>query len=218
MDFKLNFEQEAIQKAAQEFAVGEFDREVALEHERSHTFPIDIWKKACELGFVGIHYPDEYGGQDYGVLENALVVEAFCRQDSGLGIALANVDSSAEMILRFGTHEQKEKYLIPIARGEAISSGAFTEPDHGSDITGMSTTAVRQGDEYVINGTKTFITNGPISHFAIVLCQTKPMHNRRISASPRSLWRRRLPGLRHRTWATKWEIRWWRRGNFPSMR
>ena len=174
MDFKLNFEQEAIQKAAQEFAVGEFDREVALEHERSHTFPVDIWKKACELGFVGIHYPDEYGGQDYGVLENVLVVEAFCRQDSGLGIALANVDSSAEMILRFGTHEQKEKYLIPIARGEAISSGAFTEPDHGSDITGMSTTAVRQGDEYVISGTKTFITNGPISDFVIVLCQTKP--------------------------------------------
>ena len=89
MDFKLSYEQEAIQKAAEEFAAGEFEKEIALEHEKSHTFPYDIWKKACELGFVGIHYPEEYGGQEYGVLENALVVEAFCRQDSGLGIALS---------------------------------------------------------------------------------------------------------------------------------
>src|SRR4030042_670500 len=102
MDFKLSYEQEAIQKAAEEFARGEFDKEIALEHEKAHTFPYEIWKKACELGFVGIHYPEEYGGQGYGVLENALVVEAFCRQDSGLGIALSDADSSSEMILRVG--------------------------------------------------------------------------------------------------------------------
>jgi alkylation response protein AidB-like acyl-CoA dehydrogenase len=172
MDFKLGYEQESIQKAAAEFAVGEFKKEIALEHERNHTFPYDIWKKACELGFVGIHYPEECGGQEYGVLENALVVEAFCRQDSGLGIALSDADSSAEMILRFGSNEQKKKYLIPIAKGEVISSGAFTEPDHGSDITGLSCTAVKEGNEYIINGSKTFITNGPICQFAIVLCQT----------------------------------------------
>jgi alkylation response protein AidB-like acyl-CoA dehydrogenase len=174
MDFKLSYEQEAIQKAAEEFAKGEFDKEIALEHEKAHTFPYEIWEKACELGFVGIHYPEEYGGQEYGVLENTLVVEAFCRQDSGLGIALSNADSSAEMILRHGSKEQKEKYLLPIARGEAISSGAFTEPDHGSDITSLSTTAVKDGNEFIINGSKTFITNGPIGKFVIVLCQTKP--------------------------------------------
>jgi alkylation response protein AidB-like acyl-CoA dehydrogenase len=172
MDFKLNQEQKAIQKAAEEFAVGEFKKEIALEHERNHTFPYDIWKKACELGFVGIHYPDQYGGQEYGVLENALVVEALCRQDSGLGIALAVADSSAEMILRYGSEAQKEKYLVPITSGEAVSSGAFTEPDHGSDITQLSCSAVKEGNEYIINGSKTFITNGPISQFAIVLCQT----------------------------------------------
>lgn len=174
MDFKLSYEQEAIKKAAEEFAKGEFDKDVALEHEKAHTFPHEILKKACELGFVGIHYPEEYGGQEYGVLENALVVEAFCRQDSGLGIALSNADSSAEMILRHGSKKQKEKYLLPIAKGQAISSGAFTEPDHGSDITGLSTTAVKDGNEFIINGSKTFITNGPISAFAIVLCQTNP--------------------------------------------
>jgi alkylation response protein AidB-like acyl-CoA dehydrogenase len=172
MDFKLGYEQESIQKAAAEFAAGEFKKEIALEHERNHTFPYDIWKKACELGFVGIHYPEQYGGQEYGVLENALVVEAFCRQDSGIGIALADADSSAEMILRYGSEAQKEKYLVPIATGEAISSGAFTEPDHGSDITQLSCSAVKEGNEYIINGSKTFITNGPISQFAIVLCQT----------------------------------------------
>jgi len=172
MEFNLNKEQEAIQKAAQEFAKGEFDKEIALEHERNHTFPSEIWKKACELGFMGIHYPEKYGGQDYGVFENILVAEAFCRQDSGIGVALSLADFSSEIILRFGNDQQKEKYLIPLTKGEAISSGGFTEPDHGSDITLMDTTAVKKGDEYIINGVKTFITNGTISDFAIVLCQT----------------------------------------------
>jgi alkylation response protein AidB-like acyl-CoA dehydrogenase len=174
MDFRLNKEQEAIQKAAREFAKGEFDKELALEHERTHTFPRSIWKKACELGFVGIHFPEKYGGQDYGILENALVVEEFCRQDSSIGIAVTLADFSSEIILRHGTEEQKEKYLLPITKGEALSSGGFTEPDHGSDITFMNTGAARDGNNYVINGVKTFITNGTIGNFVIVLCQTDP--------------------------------------------
>ena len=174
MEFKLNKEQEAIQKAAREFAKGEFDKEIALEHERNHTFPSEIWKKACELGFMGIHYPEKYGGQEYGIFENTLVVEEFCRQDSGIGIALSLADFSSEIILRFGNDQQKEKYLIPITKGEALCSGGFTEPDHGSDITFMDTAAVKKGDEYIINGVKTFITNGTIGNFVMVLCQTDP--------------------------------------------
>jgi alkylation response protein AidB-like acyl-CoA dehydrogenase len=174
MDFKLNKEQEEIVKAAQEFAKGEFDKDVALEHERTHSFPRSIWKKACDLGFLGIHFPEKYGGQDYGILENTLVVETFCRQDSSLGIAVSLADFASEIILRFGTEEQKEKYLIPVTKGEALSSGGFTEPDHGSDITLMSTTAVKEGDEFVINGAKTFITNGTISNYVLLLCQTDP--------------------------------------------
>ncbi|PKN22293.1 MAG: acyl-CoA dehydrogenase [Deltaproteobacteria bacterium HGW-Deltaproteobacteria-21] len=172
MDFKLSKEQEAIQKAARDFAKGEFDKDIALEHERAHKFPKEIWKKACGLGFIGIHFPEKFGGQEYGIFENALIVEEFCRRDSGLGIALTLSDFASEIILRFGTEEQKEKYLTPITRGEAISSGGFTEPDHGSDITLMNTTAVKSGSEYVINGGKTFITNGTISDFTVVLCQT----------------------------------------------
>jgi len=172
MEFRLNKEQEAIQKAAREFAKGEFDKEIALEHERSHTFPSEIWNKACELGFMGIHYPEKYGGQEYGIFENALVVEEFCRQDSGIGVALSLADFSSEIILRCGNEEQKERYLIPLTKGEAISSGGFTEPNHGSDITLMDTTAIKEGDAYKINGVKTFITNGTIGDFVIVLCQT----------------------------------------------
>lgn len=172
MDFKLAKEQEAIQKAARGFAEGEFDKEIALEHELAHTFPTEIWKKAGGLGFMGIHYPEKYGGQAYGIFENALVVEEFCRKDSGIGIALSLADFSSEIILRYGDEDQKKKYLIPITKGEALSSGGFTEPDHGSDITAMNTTATRNGDEYIINGVKTFITNGTIGDFVIVLCQT----------------------------------------------
>ena len=174
MEFKLDKEEEAIQKAAREFAKGEFDKEIALEHERNHTFPTEIWKKACKLGFMGIHYPEKYGGQEYGVFENILVVEEFCRQDSGIGVALSLADFSSEIILRFANDQQKEKYLIPLTKGEAISSGGFTEPDHGSDITFMDTTAVKKGDDYIINGVKTFITNGTIADFTMVLCQTDP--------------------------------------------
>jgi alkylation response protein AidB-like acyl-CoA dehydrogenase len=174
LEFDLGEDQKEIQKAAEEFAKGEFDKEVALELERSHQFPFAILKKACGLGFIGIHYPEEYGGQGYGIVENALIVEAFCRRDSSIGVCLSIANFSSEIILRFGSEVQKKRYLLPITRGEAISAGAFTEPDHGSDITSLRTTAVKDGNEYGINGVKTFISNGTIAHFVIVLCQTNP--------------------------------------------
>ncbi len=177
MNFELTGEQKDIQKAAREFAQGEFDKGRILEWEQNHTFPTELWKKACKLGFVGIHFPEEYGGQGYGITENSLIVEELCRRDSGVGIALSLVDFSSEVVLRFGSHEQKKKYLIPVTKGEFISAGAYTEPDHGSDITAMATTAVKQGGSFVINGTKTFITNGTLADFFVVLCQTDPGAN-----------------------------------------
>ena len=172
MDFELTPEQRDIQKAAREFAQGEFDKEKILEWEQTHTFPREIWKKASELGFIGIHFPEEYGGQGCGVTENILTVEEFCRKDSGVGISLSLADFSSELVLRYGTAEQKRKYLMPVAQGQFISAGAYTEPDHGSDITLLSTTAKKEQGAYLINGTKTFITNGTIADFFIVLCQT----------------------------------------------
>ena len=174
MDYELNDEQKGIQRAAEEFAKGEFTKEVGLELERNHEYPSAILKKAGSLGFIGIHFPQEYGGQGYGILENALTVEAFCRRDSGIGVCLSISSFASEIILRSGSDAQKKKYLIPLTKGEAVSAGGFTEPDHGSDITQLRTVATRGGKGYVINGVKTFISNGKIANFVIVLCQSDP--------------------------------------------
>ncbi len=174
MNFELTKEQKAIQKAVRDFAEGEFDKDVALEYELNHRFPRELWEKACELGFVCIAFPEEYGGQGYGMLEEALVVEELCRKDSGLGISIILASFGADLILRCGSAEQKERWLPLVTSGKAISAAAFTEPDHGSDITQIATTAVKDGNEWVINGTKMFITNGSIASYVIVLCQTDP--------------------------------------------
>jgi len=172
MDFELTKEQKEIQQAAREFAKGEFDKELALELDEKHEYPTAIWQSACREGFIGLHFPVEYGGSGYGCLENALVVEEFCRRDSTIGAALMLVDFASECILRFGSDELKAQWLPEVAEGRAISGGAITEPDHGSDITTMNTTAVRDGDEWVVNGVKTFITNAGIAAFYLVICQT----------------------------------------------
>ena len=179
MDFELTEEQKEIQRAAREFAEKEFEPEIAREYDRKEEFPFDLHKKAAELGFIGCHFDEEYGGQGLGVLENFLILEEFCRADSTLGTALLVSSFGSDMILMFGTEEQKKKYLPKVARGEWIASGAITEPAHGSDITLMDTTAVLDGDKYVINGTKTLISNATIADFAVVLCQTKPEAGRR---------------------------------------
>ena len=172
MDFELTKSQKEILKAAKEFAKGEFDKELALELDRTHEFPTKIWKKAADLGFIGIHFPEEYSGQGLGVLENIIIADAFCTQDSSIGSAVILSGFATECILRFGSEELKQKYLPAVAEGKVLSSGAFTEPGRGSDITSLETTAVREGDEWVINGTKTFITNGGMAAFYCTMCQT----------------------------------------------
>lgn len=174
MDFELNKSQKEIQKAAREFAKGEFDKELALELDNKHEFPRDIWKKAADLGFIGIHFPEKYSGQGLGIMENILVAEELCSKDSTIGSCVVLSSFASECILRFGSEELKSEYLPKVAEGKVLSAGAFTEPDHGSDITFMNTSAVKEGNEWVINGTKTFITNGGIAGFFTVLCQTDP--------------------------------------------
>ncbi len=174
MDFELNKSQKEIQKAAREFAKGEFDKELALELDNKHEFPRDIWKKAADLGFIGIHFPEKYSGQGLGIMENILVAEELCSKDSTIGSCVVLSSFASECILRFGSEELKSRYLPMVAEGKVLSAGAFTEPDHGSDITFMNTSAVKDGNEWLINGTKTFITNGGIAGFFTVLCQTDP--------------------------------------------
>ncbi|MFO7714681.1 acyl-CoA dehydrogenase family protein [Desulfosarcina sp.] len=174
MDFELNKTQKDIQKAVRDFVKGEFDKELAFELEQKHEFPRKIWKKACDLGLIGVHFPEKYSGQGLGSLEDIIVVEELCRGDSTIGSAIALAAFASEIIMHYGSDEQKEKYLPAVAEGEMLSAGAFTEPDHGSDITFMNTTAVKDGDEWVVNGAKTFITNGGLAGFYSVLCQTDP--------------------------------------------
>ena len=181
MIFELNKEQQQIQKAVREFVKGRFDKSEISEMEMRHEYPERLWKMAAELGLIGIHFPEEYSGQGLGVFENILVAEELCRGDSTVGACLILADFASEIVLHFGSEEQKLEWLPKVAEGKVLSCGAFTEPDHGSDITSLNTTAEREGDEWVINGSKIFITNGgPRAGFYCVLCQTdtevEPMH------------------------------------------
>jgi alkylation response protein AidB-like acyl-CoA dehydrogenase len=173
MDFDLTKEQQDIQKAAREFAQGEFTAR-AQEFDRSETFDLDIWRKACELGFVGVFIDEAYEGAGLGYFEHCLITEEFWAVDAGMANAVITATFGAELLRMFATEEQKRRYLPPLVRGEAIMGTAITEPDAGSDVTAATTTAVRDGDEYVINGSKMFITNGTIADRVLVFCRTDP--------------------------------------------
>jgi len=175
MEFELTKEQQEIQKAVRDFVKGEFKKDVIHDLLKAHAYPEGIWKKAADLGFIGIHFPETYSGQGLGVMEKILVCEELCRGDSTVGLCAAIADFASELILRFGSEEQRQQWLPKVAEGQVLSCGAFTEPDHGSDITSVETTAIKDGGEWVVNGTKTFITNsGPYAGFYNVLCRTDP--------------------------------------------
>ena len=175
MEFELTKEQKEIQKAVRDFVKGEFKKDVIHDLLKMHAFPEEIWKKSADLGFIGIHFPETYSGQGLGVMEKILVCEELCRGDSTVGVCAAIADFASELLLRFGSEEQRKKWLPKVAEGQVLSCGAFTEPDHGSDITSVETAAIKDGDEWVVNGTKTFITNsGPYAGFYNVLCRTDP--------------------------------------------
>jgi acyl-CoA dehydrogenase len=173
MDYDLTREQKEIKKAAREFAQGEFPK-VARDYDISETFPAEIIKKARELDFVGLFIPEAYGGPGLGFLEQAMVLEEFWRVDPGIGQEISSVSFGAEELLLFGTEAQKKKYLPPLFQGDAIMGFAITEPDAGSDTAAAATSAVKEGDGYVINGSKVMIGNGTVGTFMLVYCLTAP--------------------------------------------
>jgi len=173
MDFELTEEQKLLQSTAYKFARQEFEP-VAGECDREEKYPREILRKACDAGLVGIVIPEEYGGPGAGFFELGLVTEQLSRVDLGLGLVVVAATFGAENILFFGTREQKEKYLRPLVEGRAICAGAFTEPDAGTDVTSAKTRAVKDGGDYVINGSKMFITNGTVCDFMVVFCLTNP--------------------------------------------
>ena len=145
MEFELSKTQKEIQKAVRDFCKGEFDKDLALELEQKHEYPTKIWQKAGEIGLIGVHFPEEYSGQGLGCLECILVVEELCRNDSTIGACVGLSGFASELVLHYGSEALKKKYLPEVAEGRMLSAGAFTEPDHGSDITYLNTTAVKEG-------------------------------------------------------------------------
>ncbi len=207
MDFELTQEQKDIQRAAREFAQAEFTPERGREYDEKEEFPFDLWKKACELGFIGVHFPEEYGGAGMGYLENTLIAEEFCRADSTIGSAIILSDFSSEVIMKFGSEEQKEEVLPKVASGKAITAGCYTEPEAGSDLTAIRTKAEKDGNEWVINGTKTFITNAPIADYFVVLAVTDPNAQPRYRGFTTFLVRKNAEGLKINKITGKFGIR-----------
>jgi alkylation response protein AidB-like acyl-CoA dehydrogenase len=172
--FELSKSQREIQKAARDFAKGEFDKDLAIELEKAGDFPVDIWKKSADLGFIGIHLPEAYSGGGMGMLENVLIQEEFSRKDSSIGSALANASFALECISEFGSDEQKEKYIPPVVEGEYCSTGAFAESSYGYNYNEIETSAVKSGTNWLLNGTKTQVVNGDGAGVLIVLGKTDP--------------------------------------------
>src|SRR3954469_14000088 len=140
------------------------------------TFPDSVFTRMGELGFLGLSYPEEYGGQGGDYYCNLVLGEEMTHSNSGglaMGVAV-HTDMATPPVFKFGTEEQKQAYLVPAIRGEKISCLGITEPDAGSDVAGIKTRAVRDGDEYVINGSKTYITNGHRADFIVLVTKTDP--------------------------------------------
>lgn len=174
MDFRLTEEQRMFQQSVADFV----DREVipvAREMDEDEKFPWKAFRKIAELGWLGVRYPEEYGGAGADNMSYNLMCEELARGSLGLAATVAmQALMGTDFVHRFGTDDQKERLLAPALRGEKIGTIAMTEPEAGSDLGGIHTTAVRDGDEYVLNGTKMWITSATVADFFTVAAKTDP--------------------------------------------
>ncbi len=174
MNFKLSEEHEMIRKMVRDFAENEV-APTAAERDEEERFDREIFDQMAELGLTGIPWPEEYGGIGSDYLAYVIAVEELSRVCASTGVTLsAHVSLASWPIYKFGTEEQKQKYLRPLARGEKIGAYCLTEPGSGSDAGAMKTTARRESDHYVLNGSKIFITNGGVAEIYIVFAVTDP--------------------------------------------
>jgi alkylation response protein AidB-like acyl-CoA dehydrogenase len=194
MDFELSDEQALVRRTAREFAEGEIAPVIA-RYDEAEEFPADLVRKLGELGFMGALFPPEYGGAGLDYVSYALVVEELARVDGSIAITMwAHNSLCTNHIYSFGTDAQRERYLPPLCRGEVLGAWGLTEPGSGSDAAGMKTTAVADGDGWVLDGSKAFITNGSVAGTAVVMARTDPAAGSRgISAF---VLERGMPGFR----------------------
>lgn len=174
MLFRTTDEHEALRKKVRAFAE-EKVKPIAFDLDQKNEFPDDIVKEMGELGFMGIPYPKEYGGAGLDAISYAIVVEELSRVDGGVGvICSAHTSLGTWPIFAYGTEEQKQKYLVPLAKGEKLGGFGLTEENAGSDAGGTETTAELDGDYYILNGKKIFITNAPKADYYVVMAVTTP--------------------------------------------
>ena len=174
MLFKTTEEHEALRMQVREFVETEV-KPIAAILDKENKFPHEAIKKFGQMGFMGLPYPKEYGGAGKDILSYAIAVEELSRVDGGTGVILsAHVSLGSYPIYAFGTEEQKKKYLIPLAKGEKLGAFGLTEPNAGSDAGGTETTAVKEGDYYILNGEKIFITNADVAETYVVFAVTTP--------------------------------------------
>ncbi|MBZ0112618.1 MAG: acyl-CoA dehydrogenase family protein, partial [Thermoanaerobaculia bacterium] len=172
MKIELLEEQRMLQESVRRFAK-EVVQPRAREIDESGEFPMDFFAQAAELGLAGVAVPEEYGGSGMDTISYCLVIEEISAACASSGVIISvNNSLVCDPILKFGSEEQKQKYLKPLALGEKLGCFALTEPGAGSDAGAIRTTAVRDGDDYILNGNKVFITNGTHAHTAIVFAST----------------------------------------------
>jgi alkylation response protein AidB-like acyl-CoA dehydrogenase len=180
---QLTEEQAMIQETARRFAESEL-QPIAAEIDQTMEYPVEMFKKMGELGFMGLTIPAEYGGTGTDMVSYAIVIEELSRvcASTGLGVAAHN-SLAAGPIVYLGSEEQKKKYLPGLATGEAIGAFCLTEPQAGSDAANCKTTAIRNGDKYILNGTKTYVTNGGWAKYLVATAKTDPtLDSKGISA------------------------------------
>src|SRR5437867_4233851 len=182
VSFGLTDEQKALRGLAHDFAEREI-RPRERDYDESSTHPADVLAKAHELGLMNVHVPEAYGGLELGAFEGMLIGEELCWGCSGIGTAIAANGLGHGPVIISGTEEQKRKWLPPLVEGALLTSFALTEPNAGSDVSGIQTTAVRNGDDYVLNGSKMFISNAGHAAWMVVFASTdKSKGHRGLSA------------------------------------
>ncbi len=172
--FPLSDEHKMILGAARDFAQSEIVP-IAAEYDETGKFPSETIKAMGEMGFMGIEVPEAYGGAEMDTLAYVLALEEICKADASHGTIMSvNNSLYCHGILKFGTEEQKKKFVTPVASGEAVGAYSLTEPMSGSDAAAMRSRALRDGDHYIINGRKSWVTGGPVADYVVVYVVTDP--------------------------------------------
>jgi alkylation response protein AidB-like acyl-CoA dehydrogenase len=183
LSFELTDEQVAIQEAARNFAENEI-MPIVMKYDESQEFPMEIFQQMGELGFLGILIPSEYGGSELGYIEYSLIVEEIAKACPAIALGVAAHNGLCmNHIFQFASEEIKRKYVPEMAEGKVLGAWGLTEPGSGSDASGMQTVAERDGDHYIINGSKNFITHGNVGKTAVIMAVTdRSKGNKGISA------------------------------------